>query len=83
MGLTPMTLAVSLAKSENVRERALGVAIVARGLSDDDSATHRAGWDLDTSVTAAIRYLGIESTPELVEEATRVAPTISDAMLNR
>ena len=83
MGLTPMDLAGSLAKSEDIEERALGVAIVARGLSDDDPATLRAGWDLGTSITAAIRYLGIESTPELVEEATRLAPTVSDAMLNR
>ena len=83
MGMTPMTLAANLAKSEDIKERALGVAMVARGLSDDDPATHRAGWDLGTSITAAIRHLGIESTPELVEEATRVAPTISDAMLNR
>ncbi len=78
-----MDLAANLAKSPELKQRALGVAMFARGLSDDDPATGRQGWDLATSIKAAITHFGIKSTPELVAEATKIAPTISDAMLNR
>jgi len=81
--MNPLDFARNLAQSDRLEDRALGVAIVARGLSDDDPATLRSGWALEASITAAITHLGLKSSPELIAAATRLAPTVSDAMLNR
>ncbi len=80
--MTPLDLAASLAQSTTLDGRALGVAIVLRGLTDDDG--YRQGWPLTVTTAArAADYLGLESTPELLVAALEIAPTISDAMLNR
>lgn len=81
--MTPIAFAEGLATSDNPRSQALGVAIIARGLSDDDPATLRQGWPLQVAVPAAIEYLGLPSTESLIAEATALAPTVSDAMLNK
>lgn len=81
--MTPIDLAKNLAQSERIEDRALGVGIIARGLSDDDPATLRQGWPLDVSVERAIVYLGLEPTAELTAAALAAAPKVSDAMLNR
>jgi hypothetical protein len=82
-GLTPLGLAESLARSDDHKSRTLAVAIVARGLSDDDPATFRQGWPLADSITAAIRYLKLDASDRLIADAAALAPTLSDAILNR
>lgn len=79
--MTPLDLAQNLAKSDRMEDRALGVAILARGLSDDDGL--RQGWPLESAIPAAVRHLGLTPDPALIAEAGMLAPTISDAMLNR
>lgn len=82
--MTPLDFARKLAASDKLEDRALGVGIVARGLSDEDpSDPTRAGWPLAAAINAAIGYLELPSTPDLIKRATELAPTISDAMLNR
>ena len=81
--MTPLDLARNLAQSDSAKDRALGVGIVARGLSDNDPSELRQGWPLPVAVSAAATYLGLDLTPELLAEAKAIAPTISDAMLNR
>lgn len=79
--MTPLDMARNLAASDRAEDRALGVAIVARGLSDDDGT--RAGWPLAAAIPAAAQYLGLPMDPSLMAEAGRLAPTVSDAMLNK
>lgn len=82
--MTPLDFAAILARDPETR--ALAVAIVARGLSDDDPTTLRQGWPLSTAIQAAIRYFGLEGMSDartIEAEALRIAPTVSDAMLNR
>jgi hypothetical protein len=81
--MTPLDFARNLAASDDPKDQALGIAIVARGLSDDDPATLRQGWPLSVSVEQAARFLGLPSTKAVVAMALMLAPTISDAMLNR
>ena len=81
--MTPIDLAKNLAQSARIEDRALGVGIIARGLSDDDPKTLRQGWPLDVSIERAIAYLNLEPTPELTAAALAAAPKVSDAMLNR
>jgi len=81
--MTPLDFARNLAKSDDPEDRAYGVAIVARGLSDDDPDTLRQGWPLAESIASAITYLGLTPTPTLVARATALAPTVSDAVLNK
>jgi hypothetical protein len=76
-----MELAERLALSDEPRDRAYGVAIIARGLSDEDGK--RAGWPLDISIVAAIRYLGLPEEQWLLDAAAEMAPKISDATLNK
>ena len=78
---TPLDVARNLAGSDSVSDRALGVAMVARGLSDDDGL--RQGWPLETAVDAAIEYLGLVPDHTLYESALHLAPEVSDAMLNK
>lgn len=82
--MIPTDFARNLARSDKFDDHVLGVAMIARGLSDDDPVTLRAGWPLDrVTVEAAAEYLGLVPTPELVSEALRIAPAVSDAMLNK
>jgi hypothetical protein len=81
--MTPLDLARRLAQSDSPKDHALAVAIVARGLSDDDPSTFRQGWPLAVAVPAAIRYLGLLSDAGLEADALALAPTLSDAILNR
>lgn len=82
--MTPMDMARNLVRSNEPKDVALGVGIVARGLSDDDPKTLRQGWPLDrTTVEAAAEYLGVVPTHDLVGNVLATAPFISDAMLNK
>ena len=82
--MTPIDFAHNLSKSDSFDDQVMGVAMIARGLSDDDPATLRAGWLLDfLTVERAAEYLGLVPTPELVSEALRMAPTLPDAVLNK
>lgn len=83
--MTPLDFAQSLSRSDVLADRALGAAIVLRGLTDDDphDAT-RQGWPLNADTAErAIRWLGLDPTPELIAATLATAPTVSDAMLNR
>jgi hypothetical protein len=79
--MTPLQAAANLAQSEDLQSRALGVAIIARGLSDD--TPERQGWPLSSAVEAAIRHLHLDPDPALVLAATTLAPMLSNAILNR
>lgn len=80
--MTPLDLARNLASSDSPDARALGVAIVLRGLTDDDGT--RQGWPLTVTTAArAAQYLGLDPTPGLLVAAIDTAPTVSDTMLNR
>lgn len=83
--MTPLDLAQNLARSDNPQHVAQGVAIVLRGLTDDDPDTFRQGWPLDANTArAAARYVGIaDPDPALIDAALALAPTLSDAILNR
>ena len=83
--MTPLDLARNLAQSDRPKDRAMGVAIVARGLSDTDPLDpYRQPWPLDVSVERAASYLGLDPADEdLLSVATLIAPTLSDAILNR
>ncbi|HXS48431.1 MAG TPA: hypothetical protein VN756_13320, partial [Solirubrobacterales bacterium] len=61
--MTPLEFAQNLARSPLMSDRVLGVAIVTRGLTDDDPKTLRQGWPLNAdTVIAASRYVGITPT---------------------
>jgi hypothetical protein len=83
--MTPLDLARTLARSTTLDGQALGVGIVLRGLTDySPSDPYRDPWPLTVTTAArAASYLGLDPTPELLVAALDVAPTISDAMLNR
>jgi hypothetical protein len=81
--MSPLDLAQSLAKSAARNDRVLGVAIVIRGLTDDEPSTFRQGWPLSvTTAHAAATYLGIKDD-SLLLDALDLAPTLSDAILNK
>jgi hypothetical protein len=83
--MSPIDLAESLAKSDSLRDQAEGVAIIVRGLTDDDGL--RQGWPMTVvTIWRAAKYLGIPEstmTPAFVAEVAEIAPTLSDAILNR
>lgn len=81
--MSPMDFARSVATSDVLRDRALGVAIVTRSLTDDTET--RAGWPLDeTTVRLAANHIGIaHPSDELIRLALKLAPKLSDAMLNK
>ena len=80
--MSPLDLAQNLAESDDPEDRARGVAIVVRALTDD--TPDRQGWPMSDAVVArAARHIGVEPTPELVARATVIAPTLSDAILNK
>ena len=83
--MTTVDFARNLARSDDPHARSLGVAIIARGLSDDDPADpYRQGWPLDRhTIEAAARYLDLTPTDALCADALALAPTLSDAILNR
>ena len=81
--MSPKQFAENLAASDDPKDQALGVAIIARGLSDDEPETHRQGWPLEVAIPQAAKYLGLEPSPELVAQAAILAPKVSDAMLNK
>lgn len=80
--MSPIDLAERLAQSDDARDRATAVAIIVRALCDDDDK--RQGWPMTEAVVIrAAKHIGVEPTPELVAQATAIAPTLSDAILNR
>jgi len=79
--MTPIEYAQTLAESMERKDRILGIAIIARGLSDDDGL--RQGWPLEESVRAAIDFLGLGYADTLLMDALTLAPTLSDAILNK
>ncbi len=79
--MTPLDLAQGLARSPEHSDRALGVAMLARGLSDEDG--RRQPWPVEESLRAAARYLHLDPAPGLIDDARRLMPLISDALLNR
>lgn len=82
--MSPLEFAQNLAKSDRREDRELAIAMVARGLSDDDPGTFRQGWPLTSAIPAAARYLGLDPMDSvLMNGALALAPTVSDAMLNK
>lgn len=82
--MTPLEFAKTLAWSDNADDRVLAVAMVARGLTDDDPATGRQGWPLTAgTVGRAAEHLGLPVEGWLVTKALALAPTLSDALLNK
>lgn len=83
--MSPMDFARSLVnRGTDPEDWALATAIITRGLTDDDPATLRAGWPLDAdTVASAAVFLSLIPTPDLVARALALAPTVSDAMLNK
>ena len=82
--MTPERMARNLAQSKEYGHRVLGVAMITRGLTDDDPATFRQGWPLNESTVArAAEYVGVDPTEELVIDVLALAPTLSDAILNK
>lgn len=83
--MTPLDLARALAQSTTTDGQALGVAIVLRGLTDySPSDPYREPWPLTVTTAArAAQYLGLDPSPALLVAALDIAPTVSDAMLNR
>ena len=79
--MTPLDLAQSLARSPEHRDRVMGVAMLARGLSDDDET--RQGWPVEASLIAAARHLHLDPAPGLIADARTMMPTLSPAILNR
>ena len=81
--MTPLDLAANLAADPDPKSQALAVAIVARGLSDDDPTSLRQGWPMAVAIPAAAKYLGLDPDPDLFAAAAKAAPSVSDAMLNK
>jgi hypothetical protein len=82
--MTPLDFARNLAASDDAADQALGVAIVTRGVTDDDPMTGRHPWPLNAqTVAGAAQYLDLAPTRELIAAALALAPTVSDAMLNK
>lgn len=83
--MTPLAYAELLAgRSATPQEHAEAVAIIARGLSDPSpSDPFRLPWDVETSLIAACRYLNLDASPRLIEDARNLMDTITDATLNR
>ena len=81
--MTPLDLARNLARDPDPETQALAVAMVYRGLTDDDP-TGRMGWpEGDATVSRAATFLDVKPTADLFAAVRRIAPTVSDAMLNR
>lgn len=83
--MTPLDFAQTLAKSDDPQEQALGVAILYRGLIDEDpSDPLRKPWpETNETIERAASYLGVDITPDLRNTVRDLAPTVSDAMLNK
>lgn len=82
--MTPVDFAHIMARSDDRDDRALAVAIITRSLTDDDPATLRQGWPLNRdTVEAAARYVRAPITDALVADVLALAPTLSDAILNK
>jgi len=83
--MTPIEYAQALSDSGEYKLRVLGVAMIIRGLTDDsDGDPWRLAWPLDEATARrAARYLNLDPTPELVNDALKLAPTLSDAILNK
>ena len=80
--MTPLEFAGNLARSDKYEDRVLGVAIVTRGVTDDDGT--RQGWPLNEhTVSRACEYLGILPNEKFVADVIEKAPQVSDAMLNK
>jgi hypothetical protein len=80
--MTPLELATRLGQSPDLDNRITGVAIILRGLTDDDG--DRQGWPMTPAVAIrAAKYIGVEPTPELVAAVLAFAPTLPDFYLNR
>lgn len=85
--MSPEQFARNLAKSENYDSVVLGVAIITRGLTDDDPARFKQGWPLNAeTVRRAAQYIDVPTTlvdEHFVGEVIEKAPTLSDAILNK
>lgn len=83
--MTPTDFARGLVnRSVDREDHVLAVAIITRGLTDDDPATLRQGWPLDRdTVASAATFLSLTPADDLVTEALALAPTLSDAILNK
>jgi len=80
--MSPIELAERLGQSPDLDNRATGVAIIVRGLCDDDG--DRMGWPMTAAVVArAAKHIGVEPTAELVEAVLELAPILPDFYLNR
>jgi len=80
--MTPLDLARSLAREDNPKSHALAVAIVYRGVTDEDD--NRMPWPTgELTAEYAAKYLDLDPTPDLIAHALTLAPTISEAMLNK
>lgn len=79
--MTPLEFATQLAGSRHYKDRVLGVAMIARGLSDDDGL--RQGWPVLVAIDAAMSRLNIPPDPAFEEAVLRQMPKISDALMNK
>ena len=84
--MTPIDLARNLAQSADPTTQARGIAIVIRSLTDDTD--ERQGWPMDlATAAAAAKHLGLDPRTArlhgLLDEALELAPTLSDAILNK
>lgn len=75
--MTPLEHAQTLAKSSRLEDQAVALAIVTRGLSDADPADPlRQPWPVDVALLAAVRFLDLELTQELVARARVLMPNV-------
>jgi len=85
--MTPEIFARSLVQDGiRLEDKALGVAMIIRSLTDEDPADpFRQGWPVnEATAERAALFLGLEDpSPALLAKALELAPTVSDAMLNR
>ena len=83
--MTPIQFAENLAKSDDHKDKVLAVSIVYRGLTDEDpSDPLRMPWpQTNESIERAAKYLGVDITPDLRNAVRDLAPTLSDAILNK
>lgn len=81
--MTPLDFARNLVASDRPSDVILGIAIVTRGLTDDDGL--RRGWPLTPeTVRRAASYIGVDVLDDAaIDDVIETCPKVSDAMLNK
>ncbi len=86
--MTPIDLARNFARSDDPKARAYGVAMIYRSLTEpDESDPLKLPWpETNETIERAAKYLGVadeDITPDLRNDVRDIAPTLSDAILNK